>query len=147
MQEKWVWSLGWEDALEKEMATHSNILAWEIPWTEEPGGLRSMGLQKSDTTYWLNNNDIPLHLMNWCGSSLCEALCASCGTPSTKQFTSRPHPSSPAHTEAQGRPQVRTCSLRSFLGLTHNPASACSLTDTHAYIQTSKAPTDTAHLL
>ena len=51
MQEKWVWSLGWEDALEKEMATHSNILAWEIPWTEEPGGLQSMGLQKSDTTY------------------------------------------------------------------------------------------------
>ena len=34
-----VWSLGWEDTLEKEMATHSSILAWEIPWTEEPGGL------------------------------------------------------------------------------------------------------------
>ena len=36
-------SLGWEDPLEKEMATHSNILVWEIPWTEEPGGLQSMG--------------------------------------------------------------------------------------------------------
>ena len=42
MQESWVWSLGWEDPLEKEMATHSSILAWRIPWTEEPGGLQSM---------------------------------------------------------------------------------------------------------
>ena len=39
MQETWVQSLGWEAYLEKEMATHSNILVWEIPWTEEPGGL------------------------------------------------------------------------------------------------------------
>ena len=39
IQETWVWSLGLEDSLEKEMATHSNILAWRIPWTEEPGGL------------------------------------------------------------------------------------------------------------
>ena len=40
---------GWEDHLEKEMATHSSILAWEIPWTEEPGGLQSMRLQKTQT--------------------------------------------------------------------------------------------------
>ena len=46
MQEMGVWSLGWEDPLEKGMATHSSILAWEIPWTEEPGGLQSMGLQR-----------------------------------------------------------------------------------------------------
>ena len=46
MQETWVLSLGWEDPLEKEMATHSSILAWRIPWTEEPGGLQSMGLQR-----------------------------------------------------------------------------------------------------
>ena len=39
-------SLGWEDTLEKEMATHSGILAWKIPWTEEPGGLQSIGLQR-----------------------------------------------------------------------------------------------------
>ena len=39
-------SLGWEDPLEEEMETHSRILAWEIPWTEEPGGLQSMGLQR-----------------------------------------------------------------------------------------------------
>ena len=45
MQETWVQSLSQEDLLEREMATHSNILAWEIPWTEEPGGLQSMGSQ------------------------------------------------------------------------------------------------------
>ena len=45
-QKTWVWSLGREDPLEKEVATHSSILAWEIPWTEEPGGLQSMLLQK-----------------------------------------------------------------------------------------------------
>ena len=39
MCDTWVWFLGWEDPLEKGMATHSNILAWRIPWTEEPGGL------------------------------------------------------------------------------------------------------------
>ena len=47
MQEARVRSPGREDALEKEKATHSSTLAWEIPWTEEPGGLQSMGLQKS----------------------------------------------------------------------------------------------------
>ena len=46
MRETWVRSLGWEDPLEKEMATHSSILAWRIPWTEEPGGLQSMGSQR-----------------------------------------------------------------------------------------------------
>ena len=46
MQETWVQSLGQEDSLEKEMATHSNILAWEIPWIEEPDGLQSMGSQR-----------------------------------------------------------------------------------------------------
>ena len=46
MQETWVQSLGWEDPLKKGMATHSSILAWRIPWTEEPGRLQSMGLQR-----------------------------------------------------------------------------------------------------
>ena len=46
MQETMVQSLGWEDSLEKGMATHSSILAWRIPRTEEPGGLQSMGLQR-----------------------------------------------------------------------------------------------------
>ena len=46
MQETWVRSLGWEDPLEKEMVTHSSILAWKIPWTEEPGGLQSTWSQR-----------------------------------------------------------------------------------------------------
>ena len=46
-QEMWVQSLGWEDHFEKEMATHSSTFPWEIPWTEEPVGLQSMGSQKS----------------------------------------------------------------------------------------------------
>ena len=46
MQEMQVQYLGWEDPLEKELAIHSSILAWEIPWTEEPGGLQSMGCQR-----------------------------------------------------------------------------------------------------
>ena len=46
MQDMWIQSLGQEDPLEKEMATHSSILAWRIPWTGEPGGLQSMGSQR-----------------------------------------------------------------------------------------------------
>ena len=46
MQETWVQSLGQEDSMEKEMATHSSMLALEIPWTEEPGGVQSLGLQR-----------------------------------------------------------------------------------------------------
>ena len=53
IQESRVWSLGQEDPLEKEMATHSSTLAWKIPWMEESGGLQSMGLQR-DTTEWLH---------------------------------------------------------------------------------------------
>ena len=53
MQEKqqmWIQSLDQEDPLEEEMGTHSSILAWKIPWTEEPAGLQSMGQKESDTT-------------------------------------------------------------------------------------------------
>ena len=53
MQKTWVWSLGQEDLLEKEVATHSSILAWGRPWAEELGGLQSMGSQKSWT--WLSD--------------------------------------------------------------------------------------------
>ena len=69
MQETWVWSLGWEDPLEKEMATHSRILAWRIPWTEEPGGLQSMRSQRvghdwvTDTTGWQTRTAV---LTRWC---------------------------------------------------------------------------------
>ena len=54
MQEAWVWSLGQEDLMKEEMSTHSSILAWEIPWTEEPGGLQSIGLQRVGY-YWATN--------------------------------------------------------------------------------------------
>ena len=50
MQESWVRFLGWEDPLEKEVATHSSILVWRTPWIEEPGELQSIGLQESDRT-------------------------------------------------------------------------------------------------
>ena len=64
VQETWVWSLDWEDPLEKEMATHFSILAWEIPCTEEPGGLQSKGL---DMTEWVSTHTcvfyILLHLL------------------------------------------------------------------------------------
>ena len=55
IQEMQIWSRGLEDPLEKEMATHSSILTWEIPCTEEAGGLQSMGSQELDTTEWLNH--------------------------------------------------------------------------------------------
>ena len=55
MQETWVQSLGQEDPLEKGMTTHSNILAWEISWIEEPGRLQSMESQRVDTTKQLTN--------------------------------------------------------------------------------------------
>jgi len=54
MQETQVWSLGWEDSQEKGMATHSSILAWRIPWTEEPGGVQSMELQRVGHN-WVTN--------------------------------------------------------------------------------------------
>ena len=50
MGETWVRFLGWKDPLDKGIATNSSILAWRIPWTEEPGGLQSMGSQESDMT-------------------------------------------------------------------------------------------------
>ena len=73
MQETWVRSLGWEDLLEKGMAHHSSILAWRIPWTEEPGGLQSMGSQRVGYDWGTNSTHVvglqPLtdNLMgHWC---------------------------------------------------------------------------------
>ena len=54
MQEKWVQSLGWEDTLEWKFSIHSRILAWRIPWREEPGSLSPWGHKESDTTEWLS---------------------------------------------------------------------------------------------
>ena len=63
VQETRVRSLGWEDPLEKEMATHSNILAWKISWTEKPGGLQSMGSQRVGNDGATNTNHLR-HLLN-----------------------------------------------------------------------------------
>ena len=65
-QETWVWSLGWEDPLKEGMATHCSVLAWRIPWTEEPGGLQSMGLKESDTIDPLPEHDCSNHTgLSW----------------------------------------------------------------------------------
>ena len=64
VQETWVRSLGREDPLEKEKATHSSILAWRIPWMEEPGRLQSMGSQR-DTTERLHFHNLPAEEVPW----------------------------------------------------------------------------------
>ena len=61
MQETWVWSLGWEVSLEKGMAANSTILAWRIPWREEPGGYSPWGQRESDMTEWLTQ----VHKSEW----------------------------------------------------------------------------------
>ena len=63
MREAWVWSLGQEDPLEKETAAHSSILAWKIPWTEEPGGLQSMGLQAVRHS-WVTEHTAPSFILS-----------------------------------------------------------------------------------
>ena len=63
VQETQVRSLGWEDPLEKEMATHSSILAWKISWTEEPGRLQSMGLQRIEHDW--SNLAHTVNFFNW----------------------------------------------------------------------------------
>ena len=68
MWETWILSLGREDPLEKEMATHSSILAWRIPWTEELGGLQSTGRKESDTTERLH-----FHFLSFIGRTDAEA--------------------------------------------------------------------------
>ena len=104
MQETWVRSLGWEDPLEKRMATHSSILAWRAPWTEEPGKLQSMpgyspwGHKELDTTEQLSLMPTAISNWGWVSTSyacfylgnlissfthLCPALCnpMNCSTP------------------------------------------------------------------
>jgi len=68
--------MDWEDALEKELETHSSILAWEIPWTEEPGRLQSTGLQKSQTR--LSNKTTTGILLGFTAVALSEAFGGSC---------------------------------------------------------------------
>ena len=72
MQKTQVQSLGQEDPLEKELATRFSILAWRIPWTEEPGQLQSMGSQESDTTWPLHNNCILTEILVFVFDFLCD---------------------------------------------------------------------------
>ena len=65
VQETRVQSLNWEDPLEKEMATHSSILAWKISWTEEPGGVQSMGTERVGR-YWATNTYLQKSLKRYC---------------------------------------------------------------------------------
>ena len=65
MRDTWVLFLSQEDPLEKEMATHSGTLAWEIPWTEEPGGLQSTGSQREDTPEQLSEHSVVPGLPRW----------------------------------------------------------------------------------
>ena len=68
MLETWVRSLGWEDSLEEDMATHSRILAWRIPWIEKPGRLQSMGLQRVGSNFHFFSRDKTMHLFwGWKG--------------------------------------------------------------------------------
>ena len=74
MQETWVQSLGWEDPLEKRMATHSSIPAWRIPWTEEPGRLQPMGWQRVGHDWATNTLGLPWWFRQ-------ERICLKCGRP------------------------------------------------------------------
>ena len=84
MWETWVQTRGWEDLLEKEMVTHSSILAWKIPWMEEPGRLQSMGSQSqtqlSDFTFFLSFYRLVRAII---GNNICTELqCLAFGKPS-----------------------------------------------------------------
>ena len=80
MQETLVQFLGQEDPLEEGMTTHSSILPWKIPWTEEPGGLQSMGLQESDMTEQINHHHHAIFL-GFPGNSAGKNLLAMQETP------------------------------------------------------------------
>ena len=77
MQDMWVQSLCWEDPMEKEMATHSGVLAWETPWTEEPVGLQSMGSQRVEQDWARAHTHTHTHTVNETGmSQACHKLIA-----------------------------------------------------------------------
>ena len=90
MRETWVRSLGGEDSLEKEMATHSSILAWKIPWTEESGELQSMGPKESDMTERLHFHFIS-HSTPPPPSSLLETECLSSMSVNLSPFCRQVH--------------------------------------------------------
>ena len=78
MQETQLWSLGQEDPLEKGMTTHSSILAWEIQWTEEPGGLQSMGLQRVEQGWGMNALTLSLSPSEWSSNNITKKVLSAC---------------------------------------------------------------------
>ena len=79
MQETWFLSLGWEDPLEKGIATHSSILAWKIPWTEEPGGLQFIRLQRVRQDRATNTFTFSINYKDFLGGSVVKNLPANAG--------------------------------------------------------------------
>ena len=88
MQETGVQSLGWENSLEKEMATHSSILAWRIPRTEEPGGLQSMGLQRVGHN-WATSLSLHQELCSWRALVMGSGLILTCKIPNFQRQLQR----------------------------------------------------------
>ena len=100
MQETWIQLLGQEDPLEKEMATHSSILTWEIPWTEEPGGLQSIGSQRVGHGYsriyilfhYGYSQDIEYHSLCYSEGPCCFPILHVILTPANPKLTIHPFP-------------------------------------------------------
>ena len=115
MPETWVPSLGWEDPLEEEVATHSSILAWRIPWTEKPGGLQLHGVWTNLTrlSYWTQ----PWSLRTWClGHPPTKKVCRHCQPP----LGANPPLSENHHLKGTGQRLIkpkdrRQCSVISYL--------------------------------
>ena len=103
MQETWFQSPGWEDPLQKGMATHSSILAWRITWTEEPGGLQSMGLQRVRHN-WHNTFIICISSVQFSGSVVSDSL-----RPHELQHARPPCPSPTPGVHSDSRPSSQWC--------------------------------------
>ena len=116
MKETWVQSLGWEDPLENGMATHSSILAWRIPWTEEPGKLQFTGSQKvrcdwaTFTHTQLPYNVVLVSAIQWSES----AACIHIPPPSWTSLPPNPHATPLGHHRA---PSWAPCALENFLSV------------------------------
>ena len=141
MHETWVWSLGWEDPLEKEMVTHFSILTCEIPWTEEPGELQSMRSQELDMTERLSFSVFTL------GFSICVCVCVCLVTQSCPTLCDRMNCSLPGSSVPRDSPGKNTgvgChallqgifpTQRSNLGLLHCRQSLNHLNHHWLYIE------------
>ena len=104
MQETWVWPLVWDHPLEEGMATHSSILAWRIPWTEEPGGLQSIGSQK-DRHDWATKHSTVFQLWTHTSITCCSVY------HNLKKYFKLDFSFSPANSWSRGEEGVWTCSF------------------------------------